>query len=672
MDPNQTNGGNGGQPPTGYGQAPYGQPPAGYGQPPTGYGQPPYGQPPAGYGQPPYGQPPAGYGQPPYGQPPAGYGQPPVQPVPYGTLVPMGEGWAPGVYPVSVSPRSRRFRWGIAGSVVLTVALITAGAAFVLSGTGAKSLTASAAPKNSIEFMEVRTDLPGDQHANLAAFMSHFPGFKDQAQFDTALDELLNKVTSSISPDFTYTSAFKPWMEGEVSVAITDFGSTGTVSGAQATPVVVYVDPSATEGPLATPSEVSSESTSPGVVAIVALKDRAAAEKWIAAEVAKSGLKMTPQDYAGTTLYTTGSGSTAEAYALTDQNLILGTVGGVKASLDTATKGSLADNANYQAAMKSLSGDSLARLYLDMGAYVRYETDTYNSMMQSYAGSGMSPMPTLPISASDAPAWVAGSIRAESDRMVIDYTMPRVADLGIGNHTSRLASVLPGDTVGVTEIHSIGTLIDKGLSALDGMLPGNSSVQSVKDVLTKIGGVDWIGDGVAAVTKDGSTFGGGLVIEAKDAATAGAKVDLVSNLVALGGSSYGIVSSHETYKGVDILVLSLPSSLTGMPVTVAVAAKDNLIVAGYTDAFVKAVIDTTASTSLASQSDYSTAMGAAGANNEESFYINVPAIEDQIGLSYSPTQWASDYKPYFDHIGGIAESVVDGDTVTIRLVITAK
>jgi Protein of unknown function (DUF3352) len=661
MDPNQTNGGAGAQPPSG--PPPYAQPP---------YAQPPYAQPP--YAQPPYAQPP--YAQPPYAQPPSGYGQPQVQPVPYGTVVPMGEGWAPGVYPVSVSPRSRRFRWAVAGSVVLIVALITAGAAFVLSGaTSATSLTARVAPKNTIGFMEVRTDLPGDQHAKLADFMSHFPGFKDQAQFDTALDELLNRLTSAISPDFTYTSAFKPWMEGEVSVAITSLGGIGMAgAGAEPTPFVVYVDPSATAGPIVTPPESTPGTSyaSPGVVAIVALKDRAAAETWINGEVARASLKTTSQDYAGTTLYTVGSGSNASAYALTDQDLILGTVNGVEASLDTGTKGSLADDANYQAAMNSLSGDSLASFYVDTGAYVAWYLDTYSSMVQSLSGAGGSPMATPPISTSDAPAWVAGSVRAESDRLVVDVAMPRATDPGIGNHASRLASVLPSDTVGVTEIHSIGKLIDLGMTTLDTKMPGDATIQSVKDTLSRIGGVDWIGDGVAAVTKDGSTYGGGLVVEATDAATAGAKVSLLSNLVALGGSSYGIVSSHETYKGVDIFLMSLPSSLAGTPVSVAVAAKDNLIVAGYTDAFVKAVIDTTPSTSLASQSDYSTVMGDAGASNEGSFYVNVPALEDEIGLSVSPTLWASDYKPYFDHIGGIAGTVVDGDTVIMRLVVTAR
>ena len=57
----------------------------------------------------------------------------------------------------------------------------------------------------------------------------------------------------------------------------------------------------------------------------------------------------------------------------------------------------------------------------------------------------------------------------------------------------------------------------------------------------------------------------------------------------------------------------------------------NLIVAGYTDSFVKAVVDTTPATSLASQADYSAVMAAAGSGNEQSLYVDVPALEDQIG-----------------------------------------
>jgi hypothetical protein len=68
-------------------------------------------------------------------------------------------------------------------------------------------------------------------------------------------------------------------------------------------------------------------------------------------------------------------------------------------------------------------------------------------------------------------------------------------------------------------------------------------------------------------------------------------------------------------------------------------------------------------------------MAAAGSSNEGSFYVDIPALEDQIGqaaFSADLSRWTLDYKPYFDHIGGVGYSVVDGNTVILRFVVTAK
>jgi len=226
-------------------------------------------------------------------------------------------------------------------------------------------------------------------------------------------------------------------------------------------------------------------------------------------------------------------------------------------------------------------------------------------------------------------------------------------------------------------MHSIGAQVSKQLDALAAGQSGAmaDSVKSIKDALARIGGLDWLGDGVAVVTKDGSTYGGGLVVEAGDAATAGAKAATITNLAALAGGSLKLTSRDETYKGIAITVISIPNGPDGKPVEVAVAAKDNLVVAGYTDAFVKAVIDTTPGSSLASSSDYTAVMAAAGASSMSSGYVNIPALEDQIGqalLASQSSRWTLDYKPYFDHLGGVGYAVVDGNTVILRLVVMAK
>jgi hypothetical protein len=612
--------------------------------------------------------------------------QPQMAPEPQATVVPIGDAWAPGIYPVPVAGRGRKLRWGIAGAIVLIVVLVTGAGIFVLSGaSGSKSLTASVAPKGTVAFLEVRTDLPGDQHAKLADFMSHFPGFKDRAQFDTALDEMLNKLTGAVSPDLTYTSAFKPWMEGEVSIAVTDLGSgsLGMMTGGAMSTPMMFSDATPTGGvslqvPGTATTPTTSNYTPPGAVAIVALKDKSAAQSWVDSELTKTGAKTTAQDYAGTQLYTFSSGVDAGAYAFSSQDLILGTVDAVKASLDTKTNGSLADDANYQAAMGALSGDSLARFYIDPRAMVKYYMDSYSAMMSSLGGLGAGvAIPTLPISSTDIPAWIVGSIRADSSDMVVNVVMPKASGSGSDNHTSTLASVLPSSTVMVTEMHSIGKLITNELAALDKTMPNDSSLKSVKQGLGLIGGIDWLGDGAVVVTKDGSTYGGGVVVEATDASTATSKVGMVSNLLTLAGASATLTTRDETYKGVDITVITLPSdpvSTVGAE-QIAFAAKGNLIVVGLGDTFVKSVIDTTSSNSLASQSDYTTVMAAAGSNNEQSVYVNIPALEDQIGqavFAVSPSRWTQDYKPYFDHVGGIGYSVIDGNTVILRFIVTAK
>ena len=383
-------------------------------------------------------------------------------PVPGATVVPIGRRSGP---PASTRLPCRRaqsgFRWAVAGAIVVIVALATTAGAFVLSGAaGAKSLTAGVAPRNSIFFMEVRTDLPGDQHARLADFMSHFPGFKDRAQFDNALDELLNKLTSKVSPDLRYTSAFKPWAEGEISIAIGDLGSVDS-SGASAC-AKPSIDPGqGVSGGLKGVLGGVSFTRAPNAVAIFALKDRAGAETWITGELSRQKLTTTSQDYAGSKLYTIGTGVMQGAYALTDQDLLLGTVMGVKAALDTRTSGSLADNPDYQAAMKSLSGDSMARFYVDGRTIVRQALDSYEPVMCGVMGAKGAMRPAFDPAA--MPAWIAGAVRAESDRIVVDVAMPQTGTTNLGNHVSRIASSLPGNTVGVVEVHSLGKPIIRAL-----------------------------------------------------------------------------------------------------------------------------------------------------------------------------------------------------------------
>jgi hypothetical protein len=386
-------------------------------------------------------------------------------------------------------------------------------------------------------------------------------------------------------------------------------------------------------------------------------------------------MTFSSQDYAGTKLYsaTQATGGLSAAYAFTDKVLLLGTVDAVKAGLDAPAKGSLADSTNYQAAMHALSGDSVVTFYVDSQAILQQVVAMSGAMSGVPLMGGMS---LNTIDMTKVPAWAVGSVRAESDHMSVEITVPQVKGAASqGNRESALAGQLPGSTVGVIEIHSIGQMISSQLSAL-GATPGMaSSMKQIQDALTQIGGVDWIGDGDAVLTREGSSFGGGLVIKTPDGATAAAKKAMITNLVALAGGSLGLKSQDETYKGTTITMVSASNDVSGVPVRIGIAVKGDMLVAGYGDSFVKAVIDTDAASSLAAQSGFKAVMAAAGASNMEFGYFDISAVTDQIGHAMFPANpgfYDLNYKPYLDHVGGAAFAAVDGSTVTLRFVVTAK
>jgi hypothetical protein len=276
------------------------------------------------------------------------------------------------------------------------------------------------------------------------------------------------------------------------------------------------------------------------------------------------------------------------------------------------------------------------------------------------------------------PAWLAGSVRVESDRVVVEMAMPRIqGSLDLGNHKSALASRLPASTVGLVEVHSVGRTVMSALGLPD-TAPSEYRdwAQTIIDTLRQIGGLDWLGDVSLAVTQDGDTLSGGLVAQATDSETASVKLGLISNLLGLSSLTTGITTHQETYKGVVITVAHLPGSgALGLPeaVDVALACKGELLIAGRDIDFVKAVIDTTPGTSLAAQSDYKAVMGVAGESNAGAVYVNVGAVAKQRGPALSGSTYYDQYlKPYFDHLGAAALSRIDGQVIMLRLVMMAK
>ncbi len=77
------------------------------------------------------------------------------------------------------------------------------------------------APADAVAYAELRADMPGDQRANLLAFLSNFPGFADQTNFDAKADDGLNKLVQRLTNSkHDFSTEIKPWFSGQLGVSV--------------------------------------------------------------------------------------------------------------------------------------------------------------------------------------------------------------------------------------------------------------------------------------------------------------------------------------------------------------------------------------------------------------------------------------------------------------------
>ena len=88
------------------------------------------------------------------------------------------------VTPPEGPPKRSRGRWALALGGAVAVVAVTAALVFALVGKSPNATVLGYVPADSIVYGELRMDLPGDQGKQIAAFLSKFPGFADQAAFE--------------------------------------------------------------------------------------------------------------------------------------------------------------------------------------------------------------------------------------------------------------------------------------------------------------------------------------------------------------------------------------------------------------------------------------------------------------------------------------------------------
>ncbi|MDL2334571.1 MAG: DUF3352 domain-containing protein [Chloroflexota bacterium] len=572
---------------------------------------------------------------------------------------------APVAAPTTNTPTSQpmtltsRWRWAVVGvATVLVVGLL--GAAFVLGrpGGGTPSTVARYAPANTVTYLELNETLPGDQHNLVAQFMSHFPGFADQAAFDTKLDETLQSIFDRNPAGVSWSDDVKPWFGGLIGI----FGS--TLAPASGTP------------------------RSMTVALLIKQDQRLALEAWL---LPLMGSDWQQSTYQGSTIWSGQMHDSSERVNLTwsDEALVVSTrVEDLQAALDVRadrTPG-LADDQFFVQQLGALHADRLGTFYFDGSSMAQTLYDQLSTALPSgdLADSLVSAVSVR----------VLGEVRADGDHLTITSRTtrgarsdrPATADLPPlpSNRSSTLAELAPKDALLYAEVRDVGQtiswIIAKGMTAL----PSASSGAPID--LSSLGNLlgsppqeffDFIVDASVSVSGTSAKPDFGLVASVDDMAIASARIEKVTALLqTLSQFGGGVTFTDEEHGAATVTVITFSAPGTqGSATTLAMSLSNGRLLLGTHD-FVTNTLDRTRDQSLAARPEYQAALDAGGTSNAGVVFVDIAALrtayEDMV-----PTDASGDYnlnaQPFLEPLSNVSVvSVTDGNTLVSHVFLYVK
>jgi hypothetical protein len=562
------------------------------------------------------------------------------------------------------APAGRRasgVRWAIAlGGVALVVAATFAIIALA-SGRPATSIAVGYMPAETIQYTEVRLDLPGDQRQKLAAFLANFPGFADQASVDTKLDEILDRLLSAASNgEQTWSADIRPWFGGVIA----------TGSG-----------PLSTEGLSGMP--MSGMAGAPFVV--VTIKDPAVATAWVQEMI---GASASSSQYGDATLISGGNAAAGFVIGINSEVMLAGTDAAVRAAIDSKGDGKLAEDAEFKAAFETVGSDYVGFSFMEYRAYLESILN-----MSTGSGSGLDRTTVDDELLAMVPPWQVSVARIEADAIVGESVYPSI-DFGFkaGNKRSDLAGHVPPGTMFYAESHDIGASLTALLDRLRQMPDLKDTFGQIDQGAGMIGGLNgligWWGDVGVAVTKlpDG-TVGGGLLIAPTDAAKANETFTTLRSFLVLGGGQAGLQLRDVQHGDATVTVIDFSEAAgssvdlpPGYKPEIAYAVTNDIVVIGYGQAWVEAVLDAGPGPSLADDARYKELLKRVGEENLGVTFVDVTAVrgllEPLVRAELPADQWATyerEIVPYIVHLDAVVSSSrKDGDLDRLRQALTVK
>ena len=600
--------------------------------------------------------------------------------------------------------RVRPWRWWVA--ILATILVIGAGAGVALVTTRAStSATLAYVPADAIVYAEGRLDVPGDQGAALAAFLTHFPGFADTSNLQSKLNQTWDRLLGQVPGNpYTYTGDVAPWIQGTIAVAVLPGGSAAT----------------------------------PRVVALAAVADQAAAQTEldkVVADAKRAGMAPTQSSVGGATVWTfteppSGAGSgTAGTQAHAPGALHVALLSGMLvAATDITAIGDvqdvragrapgLASAQGYRDATAGAAASDLASIYLAPGSLEHAVTGLVPGASGAAVPSGAARAPVasaaalaspLAACASGAvPVAAYGTLRAESDRLLLDVRAPLPAGSVPGTpRSSSLVDHVPADALAYLESHDLGTTLGCMARQIQAALPADAGSSGAAGQLGGLLGgelpsfVSWIGDAglvVEAPTAGQAEPSVGLIATVTDQAAAAQRLGQLRTLVGFATMAgvKGISVSDAQHGTATITTLtvdpsalsipgaSTPSGLVGPgataagPVSISWTLSDGRFVLGLGPGVVERFLDLPVDQSLGETPAFGEALAAAGGPRTTGFtYLDLRAIRaaaETLVPSAERSSYESNVRPYllpFDRL--VAVNGLDGSTATMHAIVTVS
>ncbi|HEY6607640.1 MAG TPA: DUF3352 domain-containing protein [Candidatus Limnocylindria bacterium] len=467
--------------------------------------------------------------------------------------------------------------------VIALVTLLGLAAGTVLAGylllAGSTDRFASLAPARTAAYINVYLEPSPGQQMNLAGLISRLPGFADAAALDAKVDQIIGNLFSGAGID--YATDLQPWLGDQVAIA-------------------------------AWPSD--DVAAMPEAVVIAAVKDRSAADQSVETLLGGDDPSFVIETYEGVNLHV----GTGVAYAYVEDALLIGTTSDSLTAVVDVSGGaaSLADQADFQAAMGRVPADNLASAFVDMQALM---------------------------AVTDGTAEVAGlttasaALIAETDGLRLTGVVP--LDSGSSpstsseSVTSTVVDWMPSDTLASAVLFGLPGALEDAESALGGTDAGDEALSMLDTIraLAAFGlGLDLDADllplldgeaGIAITGLDGDLPHGQLILRPGDPdAAAGSFETIVDRLIGVGAER-----RDEDHDGVAITIVSVPDFGE-----ISYAVTDGVVILGFAPGDVLAGVGAHASgASLGASERYREAFDVAGSRSGTEAYVDIGAL---IGL----------------------------------------